>query len=121
MPQAQGVDRPWLLDENYAAFVSVGALVPGWSLVAPTQHGFNLSTYYSKNSFWQCVDHAVDVVERPYGRAVIFEHGTVDAESITSCGTPHAHLPIVQRYFGVSAHAIGFDQISEEMSVGKGG
>src|SRR3546814_4384034 len=66
MPQAQGVDRPWLLDENYAAFVSVGALVPGWSLVAPKQHGFNLSTYYSKNSFWQFVDRAVDVVERTY-------------------------------------------------------
>src|SRR3546814_9508492 len=110
MPQAQCVDRPWLLDENYAAFVSVGALVPGWSLVAPKQHVFNLSTYYSKNSFWQFVDRAVDVVERTYGRAVIFEHGSVDAESMTSCGTAHAHLHIVPLSFELSAKAIGFDQ-----------
>src|SRR3546814_1162305 len=90
--------------------LSVGALVPGWSLVAPKQHGFNLSTYYSKNSFWQFVDRAVDVVERTYGRAVIFEHGSVDAESMTSCGTAHAHLHIVPLSFELSAKAIGFDQ-----------
>src|SRR3546814_13293508 len=91
MPQAQGIDRPWLLDENYAAFVSVGALVPGCSLVAPKQHGFNLSTYYSKNSFWQFVDRAVAVVERTYGCAVIFEQCPVDAESLLICGTALAY------------------------------
>src|SRR3546814_17794277 len=92
MPQAQGVDRPWLLDENYAAFVSVGALVPGWSLVAPKQHGFNLSTYYSKNSFWQFVDSEVDAVERSYGVAVFFDHGYVDVESMACWGQAHDPL-----------------------------
>src|SRR3546814_20490173 len=83
MPQAQGVYRPWLLDENYAAFVSVGALVPGWSLVAPNQHGFNLSTYYSKYYFWHFVQRSVDVLERHYGRPVILHHCSVDDEMIT--------------------------------------
>src|SRR3546814_11048949 len=77
------------------------------------------------NSFWQFVDRAVDVVERTYGRAVIFEHGSVDAESMTSCGTAHAHLHIVPLSFELSAKAIGFDQglqweeRSEERRVGK--
>src|SRR3546814_1987933 len=42
--------------------------------------------------------------------AVIFEHGSVDAESMTSCGTAHAHLHIVPLSFELSAKAIGFDQ-----------
>lgn len=109
MPEGRPVDQAWLTDENYAAFVSVGAMVLGWSLVAPKRHELNLSAFYRDKGFWQFVDRAVGIVEETYGRTVIFEHGAFHANSLTSCGTAHAHLHIVPLTFSLSQKAIAFD------------
>ena len=89
------VDEPWLQDEQYIAIASVGALVPGWSLVVPKSHGYNLAGHYHDADFYRFVQLAVSRIEQRYGPVIVFEHGSVEPNSATSCGTAHAHLHLV--------------------------
>ena len=102
-------DRAWTEDELYFALVSVGALVPGWSLVFPKSHSLNLSLKYTEDSLWDFVGRAHSVVEARYGSSVIFEHGSQDDNSLTGCGTSHAHLHIVPLKKGLISAAEAFD------------
>jgi diadenosine tetraphosphate (Ap4A) HIT family hydrolase len=91
----QGYDQPWAENNHYLAMASVGALVPGWSLVFPKCHALNLLENLDEPSFWEFVGSAHAAVEKRYGRSVIFEHGCQYTGSPTGCGTSHAHLHIV--------------------------
>lgn len=102
-PSAAGVDTPWLEDDHYLAIASVGALVPGWSLVVPKGHAYNLLGDLQDTAFYDFLSNAVKRVESRYGPAVLFEHGGVSADSATSCGTAHAHLHIVPLSFDLAA------------------
>jgi diadenosine tetraphosphate (Ap4A) HIT family hydrolase len=103
------VDSPWMIGEQYAAFVSIGALVPGWSLIVPKEHKINLSKDYSNTYFWQFIKEAASVIENNFGRFSIFEHGAFNFDSKTSCGTGHAHLHMVPVSFSLFDEAKAFN------------
>lgn len=104
------VDVPWLKDDRYLAFTSVGALVEGWSLAVPRAHSLNLLDDYTDSSFIDFVHAAVAAVEAVYGPVVVFEHGGQQEGSATNCGTSHAHLHIVPLGFSLQQAALEFDQ-----------
>lgn len=103
------IDTPWMLGEHYAAFVSIGALVPGWSLIVPKEHKINLSKDYSSKCFWSFIKEAASVLENSYGKFSIFEHGAFKSDSKTSCGTGHAHLHMVPVSFSLFDEAKAFN------------
>ena len=92
---ASALDTPWLETSSYIAMTSVGAFIPGWSLVVPRAHSLNLSEDYLRKEFYSFTREVVSLVEREFGHVCIFEHGSNAADSATSCGTAHAHLHIV--------------------------
>lgn len=107
-PDALLVDRAWLRSEDVQAFVSVGAMVHGWSLIVPRTHVLNLSDCYRSARFWDFVAEAHQVVSQTYGDATIFEHGCQDENSVTSCSTVHAHLHVVPLPFDLIRAAKAF-------------
>ena len=109
-PEAGNIDTPWMKGSDYAALVTIGALVPGWSLICPINHGFNLSTSYQDSAFWQFCGTAMDIVTRAYGPVTIFEHGARHDGSLTGCGTNHAHLHVVPLNFALAVEALRFDR-----------
>lgn len=104
------VDTPWLVGDSYAAFVSIGALVPGWSLIVPKAHKINLSEDYSRADFWSFVNSAAKILKDQYSDFSIFEHGAFDFGSQTSCGTGHAHLHMVPLSFPLLSEALAYDK-----------
>jgi len=102
-------DNPWLEAEDYLAFASIGAMVPGWSLIFPKKHQLNLARDVESTEFWSFASHAYDAVTREFGRSVIFEHGPQHENSATGCGTDHAHLHIVPLSFSLIEAAKAFD------------
>jgi diadenosine tetraphosphate (Ap4A) HIT family hydrolase len=111
--EASNIDTPWMKDSDYAALVTVGALVPGWSLICPVGHGLNLSANYKDSAFWRFCGAAMEVVCRTYGPVTIFEHGARYDGSLTGCGTNHAHLHVVPLNFDLAIEAIRFDRTQE--------
>ncbi|MEV8520923.1 hypothetical protein ABZR86_14090 [Dyella marensis] len=105
----QGYDQPWAENDRYFAMASVGALVPGWSLVFPKSHALNLLENLSAPSFWEFVGSAHAAIEQRYGRSVIFEHGCQYKGSLTGCGTSHAHLHIVPLGAGIVEASRNYD------------
>lgn len=103
------VNSPWLKERDYAAMVSIGALVPGWTLVCPVEHGLNLSTHYSSERFWEVCSQAESVVRSKYGPVRVFEHGARQEESMTGCGTGHAHLHLVPLKFSLAIESMRAD------------
>lgn len=106
---ASDADLPWLSTEKYRAIVSIGALVPGWTLVYPTEHQVNLTQQYLEPTFWSFCAEVVAALSHRYGQCVVFEHGPQAEESATSCGTGHAHLHIVPLSFELGVEAIRAD------------
>lgn len=103
------VDRPWLEDDRYVAFTSIGALVEGWSLASPRAHALNLLEDYADPAFVGFVCKVIETVEAVYGSVIVFEHGAQCEGSETSCGTSHAHLHIVPINFSLQQEAASFD------------
>lgn len=108
-PTASLVDKPWLEDDRYYAIASIGALVPGWSLIVPKKHSYNLVDHFKSADFYKFVEAAVGRIEGTYGPVVVFEHGSVSADSATSCGTAHAHLHLVPLTTALSQAAVEAD------------
>lgn len=106
----EAVNIPWWRGSDYAALVSVGALVPGWTLVCPIEHDLNLSTHYSKRAFWESCTEVEAIVRKRYGSVRIFEHGPQSELSSTGCGTGHAHLHLVPLQFPLIVEALRWDQ-----------
>ncbi|HFD0467400.1 TPA: hypothetical protein ACF01X_000659 [Yersinia enterocolitica] len=95
------INSPWLFNSKYAAMVSIGSLVPGWSLICPKEHKINLVSEYTQSEFWEFATEAVSAIEALYGKTTIFEHGAFDNQSKTGCGTWHAHLHAVPLNFSL--------------------
>ena len=104
----QEIDHPWLADSKYVAIVSVGALVPGWSLISPIAHATNMSPSFNDLEFWSFASKAENILRNRYGKVCIFEHGAQFSGSQTGCGTDHAHLHMVPLDFSLSQEAIRF-------------
>lgn len=106
---ADPIDTPWLRDNDYCAMVSKGALVPGWTLICPVQHGYSLANHYQIPEFWNFSSKAEAIIRARYGNVQMFEHGAGHAGSLTGCGTDHAHLHLVPLAFSLSTEALRFD------------
>lgn len=106
---ASGVDTPWLTNDAYAALISIGALVPGWTLLSPHSHAHNMLAAYSDPLFWEFTEVAERHVRQRYGRVTVFEHGPNEVDSLTGCGTGHAHMHMVPLPFSLETEALCFD------------
>lgn len=89
------VDRPVIESDDYFAVSSIGGFVPGWTLVFPKEHRFNMSRNYRDPAFNDFVLKVTAVVGKEYGRCVFFEHGAAKFNSQTGCGVNHAHFHVV--------------------------
>lgn len=96
-----GIDLPWLKNDQYAALASIGGFVPGWSLICPVEHKLNASDHYRKQEFWEFAQDAASIIAKRFGTVRFFEHGACSYDSLTSCGTAHAHLHVVPLKFSL--------------------
>lgn len=103
------IDSPWLQSKDYGALVSIGTLVPGWTLVCPKQHCLNMSTHYQNSEFWSFANEVEQILSKQYGPVAVFEHGAFSENSATSCGTGHAHMHFVPLNFALFLAALEFD------------
>lgn len=125
---ASRLDSPWLSGEAYVALASLGAIIPGWSLVVPRSHCLNLDGHVHSADFNEFLKKAVNRVQEKYGPVAIFEHGSTAHDSVTSCGTSHAHMHLVPVDFNLVEVAKDFDRertwypcaLSEIASVAQG-
>lgn len=106
---SRDVDHPWMESNNYYALASIGALVPGWSIIFPKKHDLNLSNFYLDKDFANFTEKAIKITESVFGKVTVFEHGCTTENSHTSCGTSHAHLHIVPLNFSLIDKAKQFD------------
>lgn len=81
--------------EKFFAISSVGALVEGWTLIAPKHHCCSMKDLYSEEEFSSFTNQLVSILTACYGPVIAFEHGPNREGSDTSCGTDHAHIHIV--------------------------
>jgi diadenosine tetraphosphate (Ap4A) HIT family hydrolase len=90
--------EPALIDYPGGVVVpSLGALVEGWLLVVPPQHVCALAELSESQwyAFQRVLDQATEAVERHYGPAVRFEHGSAGSGRAAGCGVDHAHMHVV--------------------------
>jgi hypothetical protein len=99
------VDKPWMSNASFAALVSKGALVPGWSLLCPRMHSLSMAKSFRVQTFWDFATKAIGVVESRFGPVCVFEHGATHAGSATGCGTDHAHLHVVPLGFSLQTQS----------------
>lgn len=106
----RSTDTTWSECEHSVAVVSIGALVPGWTLIVPRAHELNMSAGLASDALHSFLKTTVARIESVFGsRPTLFEHGCAFEESITGCGVGHAHLHLVPLDFQLSRAAINFD------------
>lgn len=101
-------DQPVIESDGYFAVSSIGGFVPGWTLVFPKEHRFNMSRDYRDSAFIDFVRKVAAVVSKEYGRCVFFEHGATKLNSQTGCGVNHAHFHIVPFSKSIEALAAAY-------------
>lgn len=102
------IDRPVIESDRYFAISSIGGFVPGWTLVFPKEHRFNMSRDYRDPAFNDFVLKVTAVVGKEYGRCVFFEHGAAKLDSQTGCGVNHAHFHVVPFSKSIEALAASY-------------
>lgn len=98
---ADSFNSSWMAEGAYTAMVSVGAFVPGWTLICPLTYSVNLSDDYVERDFWDFTATAADFVTSRYGASAMFEHGAGVETSLTGCGVGHAHAHLVPLGFSL--------------------
>lgn len=88
-------DRILAESDGYFALTSIGAFIPGWTLIFPKRHRLNLSSDYPSQELIDFAAYVEEMVTNEYGKCIVFEHGSNAEGSATSCGVNHAHLHIV--------------------------
>lgn len=92
------VDSPFLNGNDYFSLVSIGAFIDGWTMIISKKHQYNMHIEYTKNSFKEYLDEHLEYIKKAYNsidKFIIFEHGANKCDSLTACGTGHAHLHIL--------------------------
>lgn len=98
---AAGVPRPTeaplLESRNFVAWPSLGALVPGWTLVVTKKHRLALANTLAEEEveYRRVASRVRRCLERQLGATVAFEHGPAEATSAVGCGVDHAHMHFV--------------------------
>ena len=90
-------DQELLRTERFVALPSVGALVPGWTLVVPRRPLLSLaeSSTDERTELATIVDSIALALRRQDGEVFCFEHGSRMTGSLTGCGVDQAHLHVV--------------------------
>jgi len=89
-------NHPIWENEEYISLASIGALVEGWVLIVPKKHIISMKELYVEKNFVDFTNYMLDAMRLNYpGPFITFEHGPSKCDSITSCGTNHAHLHLV--------------------------
>ena len=102
-------NQPLLSTPNFVVLPSIGALVPGWVLVAPKKHFLSVASipYRFRQELGGLLKRATGIVEQGFGATVQFEHGPATHNSQIGCGLDHAHIHVVP---------IGFDLVDTARS-----
>lgn len=97
------VDTPIIENDNYMLLSSVGAMIEGWTLIIPKEHGYSMRGYYNSESFQTFFKRSLNLINEAYRdkNVFVFEHGANTFGSLTSCGTNHSHLHIIPSEFYV--------------------
>lgn len=90
-----GIDEPIASNDEFIAVPSIGALVEGWMLIIPKTHQHSMKNVYESTALTVIVESLFPSISRQYGPLIAFEHGANKEDSITGCGTDHAHLHLV--------------------------
>jgi len=102
-------DRILMETEDHFAVTSVGGFIEGWTLLCTKRHVLNLSSDYRNAAFQKFAGQVANAVSDCYGNFVVFEHGVNRSESLTGCGTDHAHMHLVPFSGDFAKIAIEFD------------
>jgi ATP adenylyltransferase len=83
--------------EHFMVLPSLGALVEGWLLIAPKEHFLSMGAMpeHLEPEFIALKCEVMELVERLFGPAVVFEHGPSARKHAVGCGVDHAHLHVV--------------------------
>lgn len=103
---ADNFDSVWLAGDEYKALISIGAMVPGWTLICPIEHDVNLADRYRDLRLHDFVQQTLRHLQKNYGACAVFEHGARAEDSLTGCGVGHAHLHLVPLNFPLSVEAL---------------
>jgi diadenosine tetraphosphate (Ap4A) HIT family hydrolase len=103
------IDMPWLQSEDFAAFISQGSFIEGWTIIVPKKHSLNMSEYYGQSSFRLFLSKVKGILEEQFDRCVLFEHGPLLHNSLTGCGTDHAHVHLVPTSVDIKEEVNAYD------------
>ncbi len=94
-------DKPIFETANFAVLPSLGGFVEGWTLIVPKHTALNLQAVPEdrRGEFRDLAHRVRAAVERIYGEASFFEHGSTEVGSLMGCGTDQAHLHVVPFVF----------------------
>jgi ATP adenylyltransferase len=98
-------DAEWDLEilrtEHFVVVPSVGALVPGWTLVVPRRplRNFSEASLGERTELAEIADTIAGALTLHGEQVFCFEHGSREAGSHTGCGVDQAHLHVVPLAF----------------------
>jgi len=94
---ARETETPVLADDQFVAWVSVGAVTEGHLLILPRRHVLSLSQLEQgeRAALGSFVERSRELVERHYVAPCLFEHGASRPGSAVGCSVDHAHLHVV--------------------------
>jgi len=106
-PPNSTCEREILRTERFVALPSLGALVPGWTLLVPRRPILSLAetTSQERVELAQLADTIAKRVRTEDNQVFCFEHGSREVGSATGCGVDQAHLHVVPLPFDLIAAA----------------
>jgi ATP adenylyltransferase len=94
-------NQPVIESENFVVLPSLGALVPGWLLIAPKVHYICTGSLPDKlrREFDGLKADVWSLLSSRYGSVCAFEHGPAGVQRSVGCGVDHAHMHLVPVHF----------------------
>jgi len=101
-------DSEILRTRRFVAVPSIGALVPGWTLIVPRRplRNLSLASPDEHRELLNIVDEIAGPLRSHGNEVYCFEHGSRAAGSLTGCGVDQAHLHVVPLGFDLTAAAV---------------
>jgi len=84
--------------DNFTVKPSLGSIVEGWLLIVPKEHYISLGSIVNPKLFDelnQLIEEIGFIVQKEYGKYVVFENGSFCTNKLVGCGVDYAHLHFV--------------------------